>query len=75
MPELAPWHWYWALSSLSTRGSGAEPGSVHDVTAARQHMLGALYWAASQLDLPTLADGGYDGSGIEPFRVTCGGLV
>ena len=27
-------------------------------------MLGALYWAASQLDLPTLADGGYDGAGI-----------
>jgi hypothetical protein len=41
-----------------------EPGSVHNLTAARQHVLGALYWAASQLDLPTLADGGYDGVGI-----------
>jgi hypothetical protein len=41
-----------------------EPGSVHDLTVARQHVLGALYWAASQLDLPALADGGYDGAGI-----------
>lgn len=41
-----------------------EPGSTHDLTAAREHVLGALYWAASQLDLPTLADGGYEGAGI-----------
>jgi hypothetical protein len=41
-----------------------EPGSVHDLTAARAHVLGALYWAASQLELPTLADGGYEGAGI-----------
>ncbi len=27
-------------------------------------MLGALYWAASHLHLPTLADGGYSGAGI-----------
>ena len=26
-------------------------------------MLGALYWAASQLHLPALADGGYEGAG------------
>jgi hypothetical protein len=32
--------------------------------AARTHVLGALYWAASHLELPTLADGGYDGAGI-----------
>lgn len=44
--------------------SEVEPGSVHDLTAARQHVLGTLYWAASQLDLPTLADGGYGGAGI-----------
>jgi DDE superfamily endonuclease len=44
-----------------------DPGSVHDLTAAREHVLGALYWAASQLDLPTLADGGYDGAGIGVF--------
>lgn len=43
--------------------SPVEPGSVHDITAAEQHVLGALYWAASQLDLPTLADGGYQGAG------------
>jgi len=40
------------------------PGSTHDLTAARDQVLGALYWAASQLDLPTLADGGYTGAGI-----------
>lgn len=44
--------------------SDVEPGSAHDLTCARQHVLGALYWAASQLNLPTLADGGYDGTGI-----------
>lgn len=44
-----------------------EPGSTHDMTAAREHVLAALYWAASQLDLPTLADGGYDGAGIGVF--------
>lgn len=47
--------------------SEVEPGSTHDITAARAHVLGALYWAYSQLDLPTLADGGYDGSGIGVF--------
>lgn len=44
--------------------SDVEPGSVHDLTAAREHVLGALYWAASQLNLPTLADGAYTGAGI-----------
>jgi hypothetical protein len=44
--------------------SDIEPGSVHDITAAREHVLGVLYWAASYLDLPTLADSGYDGAGI-----------
>jgi hypothetical protein len=37
------------------------------VTAAREHVLGALYWAASQLALPTLADNGYDEAGIGMF--------
>lgn len=44
--------------------SEVEPGSTHDITAAREHVLGALYWAYSHLDLPTLADGGYTGAGI-----------
>jgi DDE superfamily endonuclease len=44
--------------------SDVEPGSVHDLTAAREHVLGALYWAASHLDLSTLADGGYEGAGV-----------
>ncbi|MGH3381203.1 MAG: transposase family protein [Actinoallomurus sp.] len=45
--------------------SGVEPGSVHDLTAARARAraLGALYAAAAQ-GLPTLADGGYEGAGI-----------
>jgi hypothetical protein len=43
--------------------SGVEPGSVHDITAARRHALPALYRAAVR-GLPTLADPGYDGAGI-----------
>ena len=43
--------------------SDVEPGSVHDLTAARIHALPALYWAAAA-QLPTLADPGYDGAGI-----------
>jgi hypothetical protein len=39
-----------------------EPGSVHDLTAAREHALGALYPTATG-DLPVLADGGYEGAG------------
>jgi len=41
----------------------AEPGSVHDLTAARWHALPALYRAAA-LGMPTLADSGYEGAGI-----------
>jgi hypothetical protein len=40
-----------------------EPGSVHDITAARLHALPALYRAAVA-GLPALADPGYDGAGI-----------
>jgi hypothetical protein len=47
--------------------SEVEPGSTHDITAARAHVLGALYWAYSHLELPTLADGGYEGTGIGVF--------
>jgi hypothetical protein len=43
--------------------SEAEPGSVHDITAARAHALPALYHAAAT-GLPTLADPGYDGAGM-----------
>jgi hypothetical protein len=43
--------------------SPAEPGSVHDITAARRHALPALYRAAAR-GLPALADPGYDGAGI-----------
>jgi hypothetical protein len=44
--------------------SPASPGHLHDLTVAHEHdVLGALYWAASHLDLPTLADSGYEGAG------------
>jgi hypothetical protein len=50
--------------------STVEPGSVHDITAARAHALPALYRAAAT-GLPTLADPGYEGAGIGihiPFK-------
>ena len=44
--------------------SEAAPGHLHDLTVARDAgVIGALNWAAAQLDLPTLADAGYDGAG------------
>jgi DDE superfamily endonuclease len=42
--------------------SEVEPGSVHDITAARVHALPALYRAAAGVD--ALADPGYQGAGI-----------
>jgi DDE superfamily endonuclease/Helix-turn-helix of DDE superfamily endonuclease len=44
--------------------SEAAAGHLHDLTCAQRHdITGALYWAASQLSLPTLADSGYEGAG------------
>jgi len=43
--------------------SEVEPGSTHDITAARIHGLGGLYPAAIR-GLPTLTDKGYLGAGI-----------
>jgi hypothetical protein len=44
--------------------SDAMPGHLHDLTCAEElDVTAALYWAASQLDLPTLADSGYEGAG------------
>jgi hypothetical protein len=42
--------------------SDVEPGSTHDITAARAHAFPALYPAAAQ-GLPTLTDKGYAGAG------------
>ena len=42
--------------------SPAEPGSTHDITAARTHALPALYKAAAH-GLKTLTDKGYTGAG------------
>jgi hypothetical protein len=55
--------------------SDVEPGSVHDLTAARAHALPALYHAAAT-GLPALADPGYDGAGIGihmPVKQPAGG--
>nr|WP_168190756.1 transposase family protein [Actinomyces qiguomingii] len=43
--------------------SPVEPGSVHDIKAARTHMLPALHPVAAD-GTPTLADKGYVGAGI-----------
>jgi len=44
--------------------SEVAPGHRHDLTVARDtDVIGALNWAASELDLPTLADSGYEGAG------------
>ena len=43
--------------------SPVEPGSTHDITAARAHALPFLYPAAAA-GLPTLTDKGYTGAGI-----------
>ncbi|MEU3756797.1 transposase family protein [Streptomyces olivoreticuli] len=50
--------------------SDVEPGSTHDLTAARIHALPDLYQAAHD-GLPTTADIGYIGAGADihvPFR-------
>jgi hypothetical protein len=55
------------------------PGHLHDLTVARDAgVLAALNWAASQLDLPALADSGYDGAGQgvkTPVKQPAGGRV
>jgi hypothetical protein len=41
------------------------PGHLHDITCAeQQQILATACWAASQLNLPTLADSGYESAGI-----------
>jgi hypothetical protein len=59
--------------------SDVAPGHLHDLTVARDAgVVAALNWAASQLDLPTLADSGYDGAGLgvkTPVKQPMGGQV
>lgn len=57
-------------TSSWTGRSSTPTGSVHDLTCAQDHALGALYAAGSH-GLPTLADPGYNGAGIGihvPFK-------
>ena len=50
---------------LPTWTSDVVAGHHHDLHAARTvGVLGALYWAATALGLPALADGGYTGTGL-----------
>ena len=59
--------------------SQVAPGHLHDLTVARDTgVVGALNWAAAQLDLPTLADSGYEGAGQGikvPVKQPAGGQV
>jgi hypothetical protein len=44
--------------------ANAMPGHLHDLSCARQlGVTAALNWAAAELELPALADAGYDGAG------------
>jgi hypothetical protein len=44
--------------------SAATPGHAHDLSCAQQlGITAALNWAAAELDLPALADAGYEGAG------------
>ena len=44
--------------------AAAMPGHLHDLTCAQKvDITAALNWAAAELDLPTLADSGYEGAG------------
>jgi hypothetical protein len=53
--------------------SDVEPGSSHDLAAARATgFLGALHAAAALLGLPALADKGYDGAGAGVLTPTKG---
>ena len=57
--------------------SAAMPGHLHDTTCARElGVTAALNWSAAVLDLPTLADSGYEstGHGIKtPIKQPTGG--
>lgn len=45
--------------------SKALPGHLHDLTCAQDlGVAAALKWAASELDLPTLGEAGYEGAGL-----------
>src|SRR5947209_1485857 len=56
--------------------SDVQPGSAHDLAAARATgFLGTLHAAAALLGLPTLADKGYDGAGIGVHTPAKGGRL
>jgi hypothetical protein len=60
--------------AFRSRSCDVEPGSTHDLTAARvTGFLGALHAAAALLGLPSLADKGYDGAGAGVLTPTKGG--
>src|SRR4051795_6536171 len=60
-------------TGIRSRSCDVEPGSTHDLTAARvTGFLGALHAAAALLGLPALADKGYDGAGAGVLTPTKG---
>lgn len=57
-------------NGLPTWTADAMPGHLHDLTCAQNlDITAALNWAAAELDLPTLADAGYEGAGNGTARV------
>ncbi|MFC7280158.1 transposase family protein [Paractinoplanes rhizophilus] len=53
-----------AQDGLPIWTSPASPGHLHGLTVAANHdVLGALYWSASELNLPALADSSYESAG------------
>jgi hypothetical protein len=64
------------LDGFPVAASDVQPGSMHDLAAARTTgFLGALHAAAALLGLPVLADKGYDGAGIGIHTPTKGGKL
>lgn len=51
-------------NGLSIWTADAMPGHLHGLTCAKHlDITASLNWAAAELDLPTLADSGYEGAG------------
>jgi hypothetical protein len=67
-----PWHPHFGANiqaimrpdGLPIWTSVAMPGHLHDTSCARElGVTAALNWSAAELDLPTLADSGYESTG------------
>src|SRR3954447_9420611 len=73
-PTAAPCRSSATRPAFRWRSCDVEPGSTHDLTAARvTGFLGALLSAAALLGLPALADKGYHGAGAGVLTPIKGG--